>query len=159
MSEALETGVSFVPYVPASGAFKRGLTGGRTTYTQPYTHSEYLHIKYIVHTDTSVGKHTPLGSPSHLASASLFFVCALVSGGVFLLERLESDTLVPPLTPLAQPMSDDEDERLPTFEEPLVLRRRLRREAREREAAAHPCVGKLLANLVDVMVLDDPKVT
>jgi hypothetical protein len=56
-------------------------------------------------------------------------------------------------------MSDDEDERLPTFEEPLVLRRRLRREARERDAAAHPCVGKLLANLVDVMVLDDPKVS
>lgn len=76
-----------------------------------------------------------------------------------MLERLESETLVPPLTPLAQPMSDDEDERLPTFEEPLVLRRRLRREARERDAAAHPCVGKLLANLVDVMVLDDPKVS
>lgn len=102
---------------------------------------------------------TPLTMVPHVTPKAAKLSTTFATGGVYLLERLEADDLVDPLTPDPTPLSDDEKERYPTFEDEATRRRRLRREEREKKAVLHPDIGKALSEVTDVFVADDPHVS
>lgn len=78
--------------------------------------------------------------------------------GLFLLEHLRSANLVPALDPPPIAESDDEEERVPTFEDELTRKRRLRKEKKELHANLHPNIGVALRDMIDLFIADDPQV-
>jgi hypothetical protein len=78
--------------------------------------------------------------------------------GVYLLEHLGSESLVDPLDPPPILLSDDEDERLPTFEPERIKKARIRQELKASDNLRKPTVGRALSDIFDILITDDPEV-